>query len=348
MAKRKFSVSRKKTTPRKPLWKLEDGITYSSLSLWDQCPEQFSLQYIDGLSQKKLSIALEFGSVMHYALENQFKATPEEVIRRITDHYRKYRSASLRNSRERDDLNYLLGLAEIVFPRYCHYWQADDSQIEWIMREQKFDQVYRFPGISEEKSIRLRGMIDGLFTYKNNPNTFGVFETKTKVKIDDKDIMDNLQYDMQTMMYCLCAYLKTGVYPNTIKYNVIRRPDLYRRKDETHNSYMQRVAEDIDKRPDHYFIRYNNTAILQDDIDKFARCTLNPILNLFLQWEESTVKKNLEDRFQSPYHFLNSSALVGKYGKVAMWDAIFGDMQPYKVRTQVFPELEESFQVTWD
>jgi hypothetical protein len=152
---------------------------------------------------------------------------------------------------------------------------------------------------------------------------------------------------MQTMLYCFVTYLSTGIFPNKIIYNVIRRPDLYRRKGENLVDYLRRTGEDIDSRPDHYFKRYN-CSLVQDDITGFQKNTLDPILRLFIQWWDS-IKKNptKEGRFQSPYHYLNSSALVGKYGKVEMWDAIFGDMSRYKVREEVFAELEDSFQVTW-
>lgn len=367
MAKKKFTIKprTKKNVVRRPLWKMEDGITFSALSKWQTCPEQFSLQWIDGLTPKAISIPLEFGSVIHYALENQDKSTPHEVIHRITDHYRKYRSSTLVNSSERDTLNYILGLAEIVFPHYCEYWKHDDSKIDWIGREEKFKVPYSFPTVDGSREILLRGMRDGLYNLKDHDEVFGIFETKTKSRIVESEIIANLNYDMQTMIYCFATYLTTGRYPNQVKYNVIRRPDTYRRKGEALDSFLRRVNEDIAKRPDFYFMRYTAT-ILQADIDRFAKQTLNPILNLFAQWWDS-VKKNplqeeivlpedrltrqgttIEGRWSSPFHFLNSSALVGKFGKAEMWDAIFGNMQPYRVRDQIFPELEESFQVTWD
>jgi hypothetical protein len=49
-----------------------------------ECPEQFSLQWIDGLTPKKISQPLEFGSIMHYALEHQFRGDPHETIHIIT------------------------------------------------------------------------------------------------------------------------------------------------------------------------------------------------------------------------------------------------------------------------
>ena len=347
MAKKNFRLpARKKKKDYVPLWKIEDGITYSALSKWLECPEQFSLQWIDGLSKKKISIPLEFGSIIHYALENQGKASPPEVIHKITDHYRKYRGASLQSSAERDTLNFILGLAEVTFPHYCNYWAKDDALMTWVGREEKFKIPYSFlDNNGEEVKITLRGMRDGIYTMEGT-ELYGIFEIKTKSRIEENNIIDNLQYDMQTLMYCLCTKLSTGRSPNQIKYNVIRRPDLYRRKNEGHIDYLRRVDQDILERPDHYFKRYTAT-ILEDDLERFRTKTLNPILNLFVQWYES-IKKNPQERFLSQFHYLSSLNLVGKYGKAEMWDAIFGNMQPYRVRSEVFPELEESFQVTWE
>jgi hypothetical protein len=204
----------------------------------------------------------------------------------------------------------------------------------------------------DEQKILLRGMRDGLYSFQEN--TFGIFETKTKSRIVEQEILDGLQYDMQTMMYCFCTFLETGNYPNQVTYNVIRRPEMYRRKNEESVNYFRRLGEDIDSRPDHYFKRYR-VHILKADIEMFRDKTLTPLLKLFVQWWESIKKNPLSEdangvpgRWSSPYHYLNSSALVGKYGKTAMWDAIFGDKSIYKIRQEVFPELEESFQVTWN
>lgn len=349
MPKKLTFQSRKK----KPLWKIEDGITFSALSKWLDCREQFALQWIDGVTPRRLSIALEFGSVIHYALENQFKGPPEYVIGVITDHYRKYRYPTCKNSTERDTLDYLLSLAEVVFPRYCRYWEANDTYMVWIGREEKFEIPYPIVDMNgEERQLLLRGMRDGI--YSNPENTiYGLFETKTKSKIMEQDILAALEYDMQTMMYCLCTYLSTGVYPNQITYNVIRRPDIYQRKEENQLDYLKRIGDDIDSRPEHYFKRYE-ADVTQDKITMFQEKTLTPILKLFVQWWDD-IKKNptpkadngVEGRWSSKYHYLNSSALVGKYGRVEMWDAIFGDMRPYRIRSEVFPELEESFQVNW-
>ena len=97
------------------LWRLDDGVTFSSLSRWLECPEQFSLAYIEGKTPKRISEPLEFGSVFHLALEYQFKASPNEVINRVASAYRDWRRPTLTNSAEKDALEKILGLAAVTF-----------------------------------------------------------------------------------------------------------------------------------------------------------------------------------------------------------------------------------------
>lgn len=334
-------MARKKKTPKQLLWRLEDGITFSALNKWMECPEQFSMQWLHGLTPKKISIPLEFGSLFHSALEYQFEGNPRDIASQVSDKYKQARLLTLKNSHERDTLEYVIGLMRITFPLYCQYWENDDKKIEWVKREQKFAVEHTLNVDGEDRTILLRGMIDGLYRL---PGTLGIFETKTKDKISEKDIETALYSDMQTMMYCFATKLLLGEYPNQVKYNIVRRTSKYWKKGLSLPEYLAEVEEDIKSRPDFYFIRFT-VGIDQNDIDEFVARTLNPVLRLFIRWWDS-VKKNPEERFNSPYHYLNSSALVGKYGKAAMWDAIFGNTEPYYVRTSVFPELEESIETT--
>lgn len=325
----------------KKLWRLEDGITFSALSKWLDCREQFTLQWIYGLSPKSISIPLEFGSLFHSALEHQFEGDPYEIIDKVIRKYKEERLKTITSSSQKDSLEYVIGLARITYPMYCEYWNADDKKINWIKREQKFAVPHIVDVNGEPREILLRGMIDGLYQVRNK---FGVFETKTKDKISEYEIQTALHSDMQTMMYCFAAKLLTGSYPNQIKYNIVRRTSKYWKKNHTLHDYLGEVLQDIKDRKDFYFMRFT-VDVYQDEIEDFVENTLNPILRLFIQWWDS-VKKNVDERFNSPYHFLNSNALVGKYGKSAMWEAIFGNTKPYFIRDSVFPELEESIPTT--
>ncbi len=299
------------------------------------------MSYIEGLTPKRLSIPLEYGSLMHLCLEHLEKhpnKTPEQIARQITSNYREMRTGNLLSSHDRDSLDHIILLTDITFPEYCKYWQEDDAQIEWVKREEKFSVNYNLPvPHGPAVNIRLRGMRDAVIRVDNR---LGIFETKTKSQINTDDIRDGLKADMQTMFYIFATYLQYDEIPETVLYNVIRRSSMYCRKDESIISYGDRLREDMQRRPDHYFMRWES-VVTKTDVLNFIQRTLNPILVQFVNWSNSIKKK--EDRFQSPYHFLNSNALFGKYGRSDMWEAIHGNYRPYRIRSSVFPELEESF-----
>jgi hypothetical protein len=341
----KFDALRKAKKPKKrePLWTLEKGLTYSSLSLFEECPEQFALAYVDGWSSKRISIPLEFGSVMHSCLEHQYCGkSPQEIAFTVTEEYRKRRTPTLINSSENDVLNFICELAKITFPHYCDYWGKDDQQLTWIVREGQF--AVHYPLAMEDgkvNKILLRGMRDGIYKTPRGGIT-GIFETKNKSRISEQELRDGLRADMQTLFYALTTWIETGIQPKQVLYNIIRRSDMYRRKGEPLPSLIKRVKEDMEKRPDFYFVRFT-VDLLPSDITIFQEKTLNPLLRRFIHWWDS-VKKNPSPngRWKSPYHFRSLSHLIGKYGKVNLWElAVNGNAKSYFRRSAVFPELEE-------
>jgi hypothetical protein len=331
--------------PERPVWTLEDGTTYSSLSTFLDCPEQFALKYVDGYTRSSLSVPLEYGSLMHAAIERQFDGlSPKELIGQLGDKYLSFRLGTLPNPSDRDRLKKLVEVAKVTFPAYCEYWEEDDAKLTWIKREAQFNVPYKLvmPD-GKVEVIRLRGMRDGVYRQPKS-GELAVFETKNKSRISEQEIIDGLKADMQTLLYILATEIELKETPTAVKYNVIRRgDDLYQRKEETLGSYSDRLAEDIKKRPEHYFMRFHVT-IDRNDIDSFKQYTLDPLLRRFVQWWES-VKKNPmgRDRFKSPFHYQNCNALIGKYGKCDMWEGIVnGNFRTYKLRSEPFPELSEN------
>lgn len=343
MARKKVRGKKYRRGSRKPVWSLDDGVTYSSLSTYLECREQFSLSYIEGLTNKKISGPLEFGSIIHYCLEHQFDyQTARECSDTVCRQYRDWRVKTLLNSSEKDELEELVNLARITFPLYASYWEVDDKHITWVDREEKFDVPYELETEGGLRRLRLRGMRDGVLRIGDR---LGLFETKTKSRINELEITSGLRSDMQTLFYCFTTYLQKQEMPRFVEYNIIRRGGLYRRKGETTRKYLQRVELDVKKKPDHYFKRFR-IELLPHDILNFQKMVLDPLLRAFLQWYDS-VKKNPFQRSKSPYHFPNLNALVGKYGKANMWEAMVnGNRNSYYVRSAPFPELEESFLVT--
>lgn len=323
-----------------PLWDWTSGITQSGLTQFLACREQFALGYVEGWSPRSFSTALEFGSMIHFMLEKQFSGqSPESIAREVTKSYYETRKKTI-DATSHDDLNKNLAAAEALFPNYVDYWKEYDSKISWLKREH----VFRFPhkfldfqGITRE--IELVGMRDG--DYRNTSSSLGLFETKTKSQIDDTAIQTGLRADMQTMMYLLSLRREYLEEPAEILYNVIRRPQLIQKKTESLQDYAIRISEDIKKRPEWYFRRYEVT-VLPGDVETFVQTTLDPVLAQLWQWWEE-IKENPLERWSSPYHFRNLTALTTRYGKAPLYNLmIMGRTNEYFHRSSPFPELNES------
>lgn len=323
-------------------------MTQSAIRKYEECKEQFALAFIDGLSTKTMKAGLEFGSISHYCIEHQYNYnSPEDCAGVICEEYFAHRGPQLANSYERDNLRVLCELVKVVFPRYCRYWEDDDKRTEWIVREGQFKVPFSFPDYTgEERTINLVGMRDGVFRYPKS-GKLGIFETKNLSRISEDEIRNTLHADFQTLFYATATSIELGEYPSKVNYNVIRRPTNYRKKQETLKQYIEKVKKDIEKRPQFYFMRWD-VSLSRKDIDSFVSRNLVPLFADFSQWWDSVKKNPMRgERNKSIYHRVNYSALSGKYGVSEFFPAIArDDTTSYRVREEVFPELEDSFLAT--
>ncbi len=328
-------------------WNLDAGTTFSMLNLFQECREQTYQSYVNGFSGKKLKDGLEFGSIWHLIQEHYYENTnqsPSAVAKKVCYAYEKWRKPTLFKN-EYENFQILLGIAEMMFPLYVDFWKNDDQEIEWLEQEQKFKTPYTFEDIDgKQRTVFLRGMRDGVY---REDGVLGVFETKTKGQVSTTSIRDQLKADLQTLIYVTTSMIEFGEMPKKVMYNVIRRTQLRRNQTENIRDYLNRIKADIIKRPKFYFMRWN-VDLVQRDIVMFRRETLDPLLRIFCQWADSLKKIGALDgkpakRFNSPFHFRNCSALVGKYGRVDMFDLLTKNSTAgYWRRKSCFPELDES------
>ena len=330
-------------------WNLDAGTTFSMLNLFQDCREQAYQSYVMGYSGKKLKDGLEFGSIWHLMQEHYYgdiKQSPAKVAAKVCLAYEKWRKPTLFKN-EHENFQILLGVAELMFPLCVKHWAADDAEIEWIEQEQKFKTPYEFLDVDGKKrTIYLRGMRDGVY---REDGILGVFETKTKGQINQTAIRDQLKADLQTLIYVTTAMIEFGEMPKKVMYNVVRRPQLKRKQNEGLNDFLKRIKADVIKRPKFYFMRWN-VDLLKSDIVNFRKETLDKLLGIFCQWADGLKKIGALDgkpdkRFDTPYHFRNCTALVGRYGRVDMFDLLTKkNTSGYLKRKSCFPELDESNQ----
>lgn len=324
--------------PRRSLWQgpAVDGITFSLLSKFLVCRERFRLKVVDGWREELTfdrAKAMEYGSLWHEAEEahaaNKDWAKP---MGRYRDRLR-----SIYPEAEAGILHWF-NIAKVQFPAYIDHWRnhATARGRTPIFEEVAFRVPYTLPS---GRSLILRGKFDCVFLWKRGKAKPAVFlqENKTKGEIDEEGIQRTVDQNLQTMLYhialrtmrakqpeqCPAPLLKNDI-AGTL-YNVVRRPlsDRYairQRKTETASAFYKRLGSEIRKKMDHYFMRWE-ALIYEQDVDRFRREVLDPILEGLLDWWDSIAANPFDPWTDhrtgkpNPHHFRKP------YG---VYDSIFG------------------------
>lgn len=320
---------------KNPLWDLyRDGITYSLLCKFDECPERFRKRVVEGWSESGLQDGLEFGNAFHLCMEHANRA-PEYV----TQEYQqtRYENNSV-EPHQREDFEKLLATVEAAVHGHNKYWEGDAQTMSWVSREKVFDVPYSIDG----KVIRLRGKIDGIYRETRDSNRLWIFETKTKSDIDHEGLHRTLNQDLQTMMYCLAVEQMYQEQVSGVLYNVIRRPSIRPRKDETLVQFIARCKEDYLSRPDFYFHRWE-ISFARNDVELWRARSFEPLLRKLIQWWDSIKADPFnpwesELHWQKPFGMYNAMA-SGRRG--SFFDYVTsGSHTGLRQLSTPFPELE--------
>lgn len=329
MVTRTLIKNKKKLPKRLSKWDLyRDGVSFSILSKFVIDRERCRIRNVLGLIHDTGTESLDFGTAFHKL--TQYHAMGESLAllkRRVT-----------KNSKDT-----LLGeMAFEVFKQYAITWKKDDRKKKYIDSERKFRVPIKLPCGRE---VHLQGKYDEVFLENGQ---LWLQENKTKSQIDEYGIEHGLSQDLQTMLYACTMEHMYGRRVHGVLYNVIRKPLLRQRKKETSVNFLKRIREDIEKRPEWYFIRWR-TEITKQDLDNFKKKTLYPLLTQMCLWWES-IRHNpfdpwtLPDGSVNPHHFLRPVGVYDpfKFGKGEYFDYITRGVRiGLKEIDTAFPELQD-------
>jgi hypothetical protein len=294
-------------------------------------------------------LPIVFGNVVHGALERVYGDVqsgalrgipePDRVKSVLADIEAVWRVENPIASRETmDDFALTMMMAEAILPAYFRYWRADDFGLfQWHALEHEFKlpiTVTLPPARTttgwREREVKtfLRGKIDGLYKHRDKPG-IRLLETKTKGRIDPGTLEDILPHQLQPNIYLEVARRVHQVMPEAVLLNVIRRPQIYRRKAETTAEFGQRLIEDIRSRPDFYFIRLE-MEVGEQDFNRF-QAELDDLLVDFVLW-----------RLGEGPHYKNDDQCENKHGTCEMLPICGRKFYDgHYIRPKVFSELEE-------
>jgi hypothetical protein len=315
-----------------------DGVTFSLLSTFLDCREKARL-HLKGWTPTSASMALTFGSIVHKIDEwvrddiRSGKLTKPPGEKKIKNLIKKvetlwHEDNPRAGSRELEYLELSLLLAEGVLPSYFKYWYKDYTDLKW----EKVEGVFKVPFSVEDRQGNkhetfLRGKIDGSFQLKNGGTW--LFETKTKSRIDEEILADILPFEMQANIYLSVLRRIDKKNPSGLLYNIIRRPSLRQRKNESIKSFADRITNDVKDRPDWYFVRME-MSVDSAEIDRFEM-ELEDLVSDFLLWWSG-----------ESGHYKNTNHCQNKFGVcpfVAL--CLRNEKSNYFKRESVFRELQE-------
>ncbi len=328
-----------------------DGVTQSLISTWLTCRMKARL-YLQGWDSRYHSPALTYGSIGHGALEvayldiqaGKLKSAPSESqSRKYMDIVEaKWRAENKKPNNEA--LQYLelsLALMEKTLPRYFDYWKKDFKQMEWVSLEKKFKAPLSLNGsdpanrrligphgVEPEIIIPIRGKRDGEFKMGKG---LWLFETKFKSMVNEGDIVETLAFETQVMLYMWSLWMeyKKRVVPKGVMYNIVRRTSMRQGKSESIVKFANRVAEDIDKRPEFYFFRMESATTVQE-LEQFEKELIQTVTDMYMWWKGIAP------------HYRNTYSCLGKYGKCTMLPVCAReDYSGLIKREAMFKELED-------
>jgi hypothetical protein len=289
-----------------------DGVSYTLLQRWKNCREAARL-YLKGWRSKSSGAGIVFGSVTHSLLEKVYqdvragklKKAPskdyiKEHIKIVEQQWRKDNPKA-----DADTLQFLevtCIIAESVLPSYFKHWKKD-FLVKWNQPETEFLHPFtvEHPFTHRPMKTYLRGKIDASFL--EDLELF-LLETKTKSRIGETgegNLTDILPHEMQVGIYLIMLKILQKKTPAGLLYNIVRRPGSKPKKNESLEKFAARIAKDVEKRPDYYFLRLRMTVNQQDLFRRQQE--LEDCIADFLLWWKGEIG-----------HYKNSDYCENKYG----------------------------------
>lgn len=386
----------KKTKKKGPVWRGPevDGITQSLLGRFLVCRERFRILVIEGLKPtEQFRHAMEYGNMWHECEEAQGMGLSWMfALNNFSDNLcKKY-------PLQREQITHWYKVCQIQFPIYLGYWQKNGSKQKRtpLLREVSFKVFYTLPS---GRVVLLRGKWDGVdLLGSGKKEGIWLVEHKTKGQVNEEQLNKQLQFHLQTMLYLVALQnVQIGAKDNKVPdwldtdnrfvcpikgvlYNVVRRPlsggkgSIRRHKatktkpEETQEHYYGRVKDIIAEEPETYFMCWQVT-VTQEDIEKFKREFLNPILEQLCDWwhhvtndlgglpgdpnrgvivnenpfhietQESSYDYQSPMHWRTPYGFYN---ILAEGGSTELDEYLASGSTSGLQRTEnLFPELEE-------
>jgi hypothetical protein len=309
----------------------KQGCTQSLACKFKQCPRKYLLS-VNKWHSKKGQEKNAVGNIVHAVLSNRYTVIPlfNNKINSVASMFDSNMINKLiieeiekRNSKyqyiERKQLEYFKTVAYCVLINYLKNYANDFKTAYFTKVEEEF--------AVEIEGILWRGKRDGDHIVKKDKSLW-VREIKNRSRINEDNIMQGLQFDFQSNLYCVTRD-NDKVNTSGFIYDMIRTPQNKPKKDETLQFFSQRLEEEISKKPEYYFIRFEVPLTEKDKkIFTIELGLLNEDLTMFLGSEKPSIHKN------------SFSCIDGTFPCEYLEACTQGNMNNYYQSRKIFEELD--------
>lgn len=328
-----------------------DGVTQGFFEKLLACPHRAHLAYEQGLEQDGFRYPMEFGNIAHAALDHVYSTyrdnpkhparealavasmdgalAADELFRRAD-----WRERSFAGEAE-EGLNLAYSLMPALLRKHFEVHEDLRGGIEWEALEENLSIPYHFRRRDGSPlpypPVPIRGKIDGRF--RDPLRALRFMDHKTKGIIEVEFLMKQLALDPQVLIYNWLITQATGEAPAGMVYNCIRRTQLkFNVNKERLEAFCERVEEDMDKRPEFYFVRFE-VAFTPEDTARFER-NFAGMMEYALLWSRGM------------FRYQVGSACQTRYGACGFLDLCSSNNAPdvlktFQRREHVYPELVE-------
>ena len=228
---------------------MKELLTASRMNAFLACPRKHYYAHELGLRRAEPSTALRIGTAFHKALElRALGADADEA----------YKAAIGTGEFSETDAATLFGL----IGGYYNAYTGGNDAIKTMHPEIEFN--LPIPG---SRTFMAAGKIDGLAVLKDGRMAMIEHKTCGEDISAGAPYWERLRFNVQLMQYILAARAN-GWDVECIIYDVVRKPSIRVKQNETPEQFAARLLDDCTARPEFYFAR-REVAILEDHIKEF-------------------------------------------------------------------------------
>ena len=309
---------------------LESG---SSLGTFLDCPKKYEFSYCRMLSSKSYSRPLGFGSFVHSLVEDFW------MKRDSSSGHAAYSKLLQQQLQDHDDsfhpqIKADAVLASAAVEGWKKIWESTTGDLS----NGKLVPV----AIEKEWSLKAGGRAyvgksDGIMLHVGYGGHF-LYELKTSGATNRETYKHNLELNRQ-IDGNLLAMIDSGIKPLGVVYDIMFKPALRLRKDETEDQLFERIAEEYKSFPFKYFERVM-VFRSEKDLDEFE-------LDLSAQFR--ALRSSIDGQ-----RFYRNTNSCEKYGKLCPYfnlcmedrgkDTAELEAALFRKRNKKLPEISEDFQ----